>query len=225
VPCEISLQENDALALIRVKARLKDAQHGGTVADENVDRVVLALRGDAFVPVPESFNADLLAREREQLRAELTGDCQAELKLRDVAATQLTFERGSIEILLLIAATAKIVQDYGAIAQGLREIAKLVPDRVKDFVERWARSSLFDQSVEMEYVETRVEMQGGLLTPTMGRAAEAPPAAENRFRDQATAISQPPRADGRLITYLITSHAILTLVLIAAGLVLLAERI
>ena len=141
-----------------------------------------------------------------------------------------------------------VIKEFGSIAQGLREISRLVPDRLRTFLAR-AATRVFGAAAEMHMDgDPAIEIRGALLgamevEPGTSAAPEArtreraprgaevqavpPPAEEASSLPSAlvTAVTDRAgsRADARLVTYLLASHAVLTLAIIAAAVVLLIE--
>lgn len=165
----------------------------------------------------------------EDAKAELTSICRTALRSADVQVTQLTLRPGSLEVLALLTTTAMVVNEFGAIMQGIREILRLIPEPVTRFVRDLAGRSL--PPVEVTVTETpRAEMHSGMLSATPATAPPSHGTSRRRGRRRgsrperpavpptavATVSDAPVLSGPRLTTYLLASHAVLTLVLIAS---------
>src|SRR4051794_34477988 len=198
------------LATVRVRARMRDVVAGGspvpaagTAADPET-RMLGALRENP--------------REAETLQHQLTAEVQRHLGSVDVVVSQVQFSAGSIEVLALIATTAKVVKELGDITGGLQTLRDAVPQRVRawltDAAQRvFARPMIVDTS-DAAAVEMGEAWFSAQLRPDHADRADTQPqrpdvrAEAGRHDDQA------------LTRSLVISHAILTLALVAAVVIL-----
>ncbi|MEU4690705.1 hypothetical protein [Actinoplanes sp. NPDC023714] len=127
-----------------------------------------------------AWTAEEFALERANVKAELTGICRQALGSGDVEVSELTVRSGSLEVVIVIAATIKLVQDFGSLAQGIREISRLVPGPVARYV-RNVSSAALGSGFTAEMGPARVEMQEGMLS-----ARQMPPSrtGNRRRRDR-----------------------------------------
>ena len=254
MPREMQLQGQ--IAAIRTRGTLRHVMAGGTgqlgpeMGYEMEERLIRALRGQQLQPKAQDETAapsgETLMPAIEDLKEELSAEAQ-----RVFGSSDITRVRNQVSAWLacvaLITATATVVKEFGSIAQGLREMSRLVPDRLRIFLGR-AMARTFGSAADMHLNEDpSIEMRGALLsatelergtTPVAGQEAQPSAAAPGRQAETESSSSGaaasspstasapvarrgPPRADTRLITYLLVSHALLTVTLIAAAVVLL----
>jgi hypothetical protein len=85
----------------------------------------------------ESIAADQqesIAADLEELKGELAAEAIAAFRSADRTVTRLTFRPGSIEVVAVVATTAKVISDFGSIAAGLRALRDSVPGRVREWL-------------------------------------------------------------------------------------------
>jgi hypothetical protein len=163
----------------------------------------------ADVPVPRDF-PELFERQdreldpeelRSSLEDELTNEARRLLGSEDVTV-EMTWERGSLEVLALIAC-GKVVADVGAFLAGVREIRNLFPERIRQRISAW-----LGRDVAMR--RARLETGAGLL-----RARPEDP-------DDAEAAREPtPVSVGDLAWY---AGLALVVLVIVAGVVILGAN-
>ena len=108
---------------------------------------------------------------RSSLEAELTDEARRLLESEDVTV-ELEWERGSLEVLALIAC-GKVVADIGAFLGGVREIRNLFPERMRQRI-----SAGLGRDVAMRHA--RLETGAGLLRGRLEEADEAEAAGGSR---------------------------------------------
>ena len=238
MPCVMEIQGH--IATLRAKATLRaipppDGVSVDPTTTLDEDRILSALRGEPFAPGNVPGPGDTLTSAIETLKGEFTAEAQRHLGSADIVVSDLRFERGSLEVFLLIAATAKVVKDFNDIAAGLESLSRLVPGRLRGWLSSHGRRVLGREiAIDMADVAA-IEMGGALLAGQLpsstveGSMSPSPPRAD----DQAPADQrQNPAVDERsplligaspdrsLTAYLMISHAVLTVALIAAVVVL-----
>ncbi|MBG0568012.1 hypothetical protein [Actinoplanes aureus] len=235
MPGELSI--TGPIVAIRIDAAVRTLPDRTPLTDDQEVRVIVAARGEpgADTKVPSGE----FVRARENAKAELTGICRNAFGTDEVEVTQLTLQQGTLEVFILVAVAVKLVQDFGSLAQGIREIARLVPEPVTRYVRAVSTYALGPQTT-VTTGEPRVEMQAGLLSahqsPTnpaapraragrrRGRAAQPPADEQAQQAQSAHASTTPPEPERRLVAYLLISHALLTVALVATALILVAWR-
>ena len=129
---------------------------------------------------------------RSSLEAELTDEARR-LLASDEVTVELEWERGSLEVLALIAC-GKVVAEIGAFLGGVREIRNLFPERVRQRISAW-----LGRDVAMRHA--RLESGAGLLR---GRPADVDKA-------EAARGGRPFRV-GELAAYAVLALAVLVIV-------------
>ena len=192
--CEMRLQGE--FAAIRLKGRLVDPRRAeGAGAKFDDARLLGLLRA---VDVEDGTPSV------DDLKDQLTVEAQAAFESPEVHVSAIRFERGSVEVLLILSAAATVVKDFGSIMQGLREMARIVPEPLKRHIGRRVN----DPRVDFEFTrEPATELRSGFLG-----AAESDEWRPARPQPQSASEPAPeehPR--GRWLTaYLLLSHAVLT---------------
>jgi hypothetical protein len=156
MPCRLVLEGELAKLRVSLVERQEELPETG---------VVRARRN--FPELFEGRDSDLDPEElRSSLEAELTDEARRLLASDDVTV-ELEWERGSLEVLALIAC-GKVVADIGAFLGGVREIRNLFPERIRQRILAW-----LGRDVAMRHA--RLETGAGLLrgTPAEAEKAEA----------------------------------------------------
>ena len=147
MPCRVVFEGELAKLRVSLVERQEELPETG---------VVRARRN--FPELFEGRDSDLDAEElRSSLEAELTDEARRLLASDDVTV-ELEWERGSLEVLALIAC-GKVVADIGAFLAGVREIRNLFPERMRQRISAW-----LGRDVAMRHA--RLEMGAGLLRAT-----------------------------------------------------------
>lgn len=168
--------------------------------------------------------ADLLPSlsdtELDDLKDELTTDARRIFDSTGVEITDVQFERGSLEVLVVLVATATVVKEFGSVVQGLQAMARIVPRRVRRYIATRAQRVFGRRVAIATSREPVIEMGDGMLA---ARPAYTP-AVEGLESPEPS--EKPRDALGRvrgLVAYVLVSHAVLTLALTAITVVLLIE--
>jgi hypothetical protein len=156
MPCRVVFEGELAKLRVSLVERQEELPEAG---------VVRARRN--FPELFERGDRDLDPEElRSRIEAELTDEARRLLASDDVTV-ELEWERGSLEVLALIAC-GKLVADIGAFLGGVREIGNLFPERMRQRISAW-----LGRDVAMRHA--RLETGAGLLrgSPEEADKAEA----------------------------------------------------
>lgn len=192
---------------------------GGLVRVDEVEetRVLSALYGNDADADPSESSDDY-----DALKEALTAEAQRSFGSPEFVVSDLKFPRGSLEVLVVLSAASAVVKDFGSVAQGLREMARLGPAPIRSFVEQRSRRAL-GRNVSMDvHGAPTLEMRTGLLV------AEAVPT-RRTTRDASVSPDIAGGPGGRdpqppYFRYLITSNVLLTAVVALIAIFLLVRR-
>jgi hypothetical protein len=73
---------------------------------------------------------------REDIFSAVNGLVTAQFGGRIELSREVEIRRGSLVIVLTLITAGRVIIEYGALMQGLRELARLVPDRIRDVLGR-----------------------------------------------------------------------------------------
>lgn len=163
-------------AAVRIRATLwRVGPRGDLVRVDEVEetRVLSALYGNDADADPSESSDDY-----DALKEALTAEAQRSFGSPEFVVSDLKFLRGSLEVLVVLSAASAVVKDFGSVAQGLREMARLGPAPIRSFVEQRSRRAL-GRNVSMDvHGAPTLEMRTGLLVAEAVPTRRTPSAAQ-----------------------------------------------
>jgi hypothetical protein len=157
MPCEMELQGQAAGIAVRCSGRNMTADQEAYLVKVLHDGEGLESITAATEPGPQLVR---LGDDIERLKEELAGEVQSAFSSADWTVTGLVFRPGSVEILVLIGATAKVISDFGSIVAGLKALRDTVPPRIREWLSVQAQR-VFGQPVEMTALADGVQFHMG----------------------------------------------------------------
>jgi hypothetical protein len=101
-----------------------------------LDGIVAVLQTVVRDPEFEDRPLDKELRLREDIFSAVNGLVTAQFGGRIELSREVEIRRGSLVIVLTLITAGRVIIEYGALMQGLRELARLVPDRIRDVLGR-----------------------------------------------------------------------------------------
>ena len=101
-----------------------------------LDGVVARLRTVVHDPEFESLFLDEWPTLQEEIFVAVNGMVTEQFDGRIELSRDVEVRRGSVEIILTLTTVGEVIIEYGALIVGLRELSRLVPDRIRSIFDR-----------------------------------------------------------------------------------------